>query len=298
MAASTRSRSLLFAIALGSLAVTVPAAWTPAHAQKPVTDKKKLAKQYVDAGLAAQAAGDYDQAIALYKKAYEQVPHPVLYFNIGQAQRLAGRDEEALDAYQKYVDADPNGPKAKEAKGFIAEIKPRVAKARAESAEKDRLAGEADAKRKAAEAAAAEADKRRLAAEAAKPKDRDAAAVPAGRGRKRLGLVIGGSGLVIAGAGAVFGVLAMSSWNEAKDLCDDDRTCSSDADAAKANDLAADTRLRGNVSTILLGIGGAAVVTGVILYLTAPSGSAHPAEHAFSLSPTGDGALATWSGQW
>ena len=302
MPASTRLTRGLLALALGAAAVTAAGLRAPAEAQAPAPspEKKKLAKQYVDAGLAAQAAGDYDQAIALYQKAYEQIPHPLMLFNIGQAQRLAGRDEQALDAYQKYIAADPKGPKVKEAKAFIVEIEPRVAKARAEAAERARANADADAKRKAAEAQAAEAERKRKEAEdlaAQRERDRSQNGGGGGSGRKKLGLVIGGSGVVIAGAGAVFAVLARSKWNEAKGLCDDNRVCASDAEAAQANALADDTRLRGNLATVFIGLGGAAVAAGVIVYLTAPSGNGK-AEHAIRVVPTGDGALATWSGQW
>ena len=85
MPASTRLTRALLALALGAAAVTTAGLRTSAEAQAPSADKKKLAKQYVDAGLAAQAAGDYDQAVALYQKAYDQVPHPLMFFNIGQA---------------------------------------------------------------------------------------------------------------------------------------------------------------------------------------------------------------------
>jgi len=309
MVASTRSTSLLLTILLGAAAVTAPPVVSPAYAQKgdkSDKEKKKLAKQYVDAGLAAQNAGDYDQAVALYEKAYEQVPHPLMFFNIGQAQRLAGRDEEALAAYQRYLDEDPSGAKAKEVKGFVAEIQPRVEKARAAAAEADRKATDAEAKRLEAEANAASAEQKRLDAEAARQKaEADAAAKrqepepvagPDGRGRRKLGLIVGAGGVVVAAVGGVFGVLAIGAWGDAEDLCGADLTCDSDADTAAANTLADDARLRGNLSTVIIGVGAAAAITGVVLYLTAPSGSGEPAESAWNLAPTAGGAVVTFGG--
>lgn len=303
MAASIRSTRILFALVLGIAGVT--AAIGPAAAQEatPSPETKKRAKQYVDAALAAQAGGDYDQAVTLYQKAYDLIPHPIMFFNIGQAQRLAGRDEEALAAYQKYIDADPNGPKAKEAEGFIAEIKPRVMRAREQTAEQQKAAADAEQKRKEAEAKAAEEERKRKEAEEAAKQREEEDAVEAkanhgngGSGRKRLGLIVGGSGVVVAGVGAVFGVLAMRSWKDAKAVCGDTRMCANDADTMKANQLADDTRLRGNVSTILLGVGGAALAAGIVLYVTAPSESS--TQQAVRLTPSRDGGLVTWSGQW
>jgi tetratricopeptide (TPR) repeat protein len=304
MPASTRLTRGLVALVLGAASMTTLV--RPAVAQQaPSAETKKRAKQYVDAALAAQEGGDFDQAVTLYQKAYDLIPHPLMLFNIGQAQRLAGRDEEALAAYQKYIAADPNGPKAKEAQGFIAEIQPRVAKARADKEERDRQAAEDEQKRKDAEAKAAEAEKKRKEAEdAAKQREEeDAAEAKAqhdrgtgGSGRKKLGLIVGGSGVAVAGAGAVFGVLAMKSWRDAKAVCGNTQMCANDADTMKANQLADDTRLRGNLSTILLGVGGAAIAAGIVLYVTAPSESS--TQQAVRITPSRDGGLVTWSGQW
>src|SRR6185503_6645188 len=89
--------------------------------------KKQQAKTYVDAGLAAQEAGDYAAAIDFYEKAYALIPHPVLLFNIAQAHRLNGNAAEALDHYRRYLAADPDGPHVKASRGFIKELEPMVA---------------------------------------------------------------------------------------------------------------------------------------------------------------------------
>ncbi len=280
MAASTRSSRAAFSILLGTAVIAAPLvlAPAPAHAQKKQSEKekKKIAKGYVDAGLAAQDAGDFDRAVELYQQAYELVPHPVLLFNIAQAHRLAGRDEEALASYQQYVEVDPEGPKAKEARTFIKEIQPRVEKARAAAAVAARRAAEAEA----AKAAAEEAERKRLEAEAARevtepepePEPEPVESSSGGGGRKRLGLVIGGSGLAVAATGAVFGLLASGRWSDAAAVCGDDHVCDTDADLALSRDRAAGARLFGNVSTGLLVVGGLAATAGIVLWLTAPSG--------------------------
>lgn len=108
-------------VAIGTLiSMTVPAR---VHGDPaPAADKKQLARQYVEAGLAAQQAGDYDTAVTLYQKAYQLVPHPVLIFNLAQAYRLAGRLKEALTLYKRYVSEAPDGDQAPIARDFIAEI--------------------------------------------------------------------------------------------------------------------------------------------------------------------------------
>ncbi len=47
--------------------------------------------------------GEYQQAIALYREAYEIYREPVLLFNLGQAYRLGGQCERALDAYRHFL---------------------------------------------------------------------------------------------------------------------------------------------------------------------------------------------------
>src|SRR6185369_17896049 len=104
-------RVLLRLVLLGSIVTTagpVRALAQPAPAPAVDPAKAKVAKQYVDAGLAAQNSGDYDTAIVFYSKAYQLVPHPVLLFNMAQAHRLAGRIEKALALYAKYLEEDPN----------------------------------------------------------------------------------------------------------------------------------------------------------------------------------------------
>src|SRR5262245_5282162 len=110
-----RLRCLLAALAIA----LAPAA----HADPPPSKSKvQAARSYVDAGLAAQKSGDYDTAIMLYKKAYELVSHPVLLFNMAQAHRLAGRAEQALALYRKYLKVDPRGSEARTARQLIAEL--------------------------------------------------------------------------------------------------------------------------------------------------------------------------------
>src|ERR1043165_6786751 len=96
-----------------------------AHAQPAKVDRAKAqtAKEFINAGLAAQNAKDFETAISLYQKAYDLIPHPVLLFNIAQAHRLAGHDADALTFYERYLQAEPNGSQAAVARDFVTEIK-------------------------------------------------------------------------------------------------------------------------------------------------------------------------------
>src|ERR1044071_6487168 len=90
-------------------------------------DLKDQARRDVSAGIAAQSGGHYDEAIALYKKAYAAIPHPEILFNLGQADRLEGDAETALDYYRRYLAAEPNGRAAGDANRWVTELGKRLA---------------------------------------------------------------------------------------------------------------------------------------------------------------------------
>lgn len=92
----------------------------------PSADNRQVAKEYVDAGLAAQQVKDYDTAITMYQKAYELIPHPILIFDIAQAYRLAGRLDDARREYKRYLSIDPSGSQSKTVRDLIAEIEAKV----------------------------------------------------------------------------------------------------------------------------------------------------------------------------
>jgi serine/threonine-protein kinase len=118
-----------------------------------------------------------------------------------------------------------------------------------------------------------------------------------GGGRKTLGLVLGGTGAAITIGGAVFGLLAKGKLDEAERLCGGDHSCDDPAQTVQANLLNDDAALYGNVSTALVGVGVGALATGLVLYLTAPSGGG--GEHALRVSPelTEGGFAVTVSGR-
>ncbi|MCE9573982.1 MAG: CDC27 family protein [Deltaproteobacteria bacterium] len=94
--------------------------------------------------------------------------------------------------------------------------------------------------------------------------------------RKLIGLSVGGAGLAATGVGLFFGSRAMSKWNDAKTLCPN-KTCAPENQTA-GDKLVDDAKSAGTISTVLVGVGVAAVAAGVVLYVTAPKGGA--VEHA------------------
>jgi tetratricopeptide (TPR) repeat protein len=238
-------------------------------------DKTQTAKEYVSAGLAAQKAGDYDTALTFYSKAYELVPHPVLLFNMAQANRLAGRSDKAIELYKRYLEADPKGPQVKVASDFVAEHDAQVAAEEAKrKAELDAAAAKRDQELRAEQARKAEAARKQQEAQAHDQQARDqeaaakqqqdleAAARPTptvsddGRVKRILGIAMFGTGAVAVGVGALFGLHARSLSNDLSTqgaVYDPQKV--SDGQAANRNMI---------ISTI---VGGALIGGGVIVYV-------------------------------
>ena len=95
------------------------------------------------------------------------------------------------------------------------------------------------------------------------------------RTRHRAGLVIGGGGIAVLGAGLLVGVSARGRWNDAFDsgACSKvDLTCT-----PAGQDQTESARHRAFASTVMVGVGAAALGVGVYLYLTG-GGSSKSAE--------------------
>lgn len=87
--------------------------------------------------------------------------------------------------------------------------------------------------------------------------------------QKTLAFVAGGLGVIGLGVGAATGLMAVSENDKAKQLCPTEGACSN-RQGVDASDSA---KSFGTVSTVSFVAGGALLVTGVVLYLTAPSSS-------------------------
>jgi tetratricopeptide (TPR) repeat protein len=110
--------------AVAAMAVTVRIARAAdgepsAAATRPLTANHEAARQLFEEGQASYALGEYDQAIARFRQAYELTHAPGLLFNIAQAHRLQGSCRRALDVYGHFVRLDPTSPYRSEADAQI-----------------------------------------------------------------------------------------------------------------------------------------------------------------------------------
>jgi len=112
------------------------------------------------------------------------------------------------------------------------------------------------------------------------PPDVDSGSSGSGSSRKTIGLILGGGGVVIAGIG---GFLAFKGNDDFKHPGDDAGVCNA---TCQSNQSSAQTKTR--LGFGLVGLGAAALATGVVLFVLAPgdnkSGSS---KTQFALTPTG-----------
>lgn len=100
-----------------------------------------------------------------------------------------------------------------------------------------------------------------------------------GTGQTVAGIVVAGVGLAAITAGVVVGLVAKSDYDESGD-----EHCSEGFCDSAGIDAGEDARTLGNVATGLFIGGSAALVAGVVTWLTAPSGSAEVASRALPTS--------------
>jgi hypothetical protein len=89
-----------------------------------------------------------------------------------------------------------------------------------------------------------------------------------GQTQRVVGVVAAGVGVVGVVIGSVFGLKAASNWSDAKKHCDPYPYC-----GAAGQKLADDAKSSGTISTIAFIVGGAGLVSGAVLWFTAPNRS-------------------------
>ncbi|HMG57972.1 MAG TPA: tetratricopeptide repeat protein, partial [Kofleriaceae bacterium] len=199
------------AVALGAV---LAASAAPAAAQPAPGTRARAAARFKQ-GQEFFKAGDYDHAIAEYEAAYQLSREPLLVFNLGLCHDRAQRPEQALAAFQRYLELAPSGEVADEAREDVARLTPiveairaREAAAAAETAEQARRA---EAARVEAAATRARRDAERRAAEA-RTRERRAGELA---GRSRLerwsGIAGGALGAISLAVGARYGLDARAA---------------------------------------------------------------------------------------
>jgi tetratricopeptide (TPR) repeat protein len=138
--APSMARAAYVSLVIATTALIASAAPAPALAQ-PSEEARTRALDLFDQAETAYLEGRIDDAIALLDEARTLQPdEPVLLYNLARAYEAAGRDVDALGAYEGYLAAEPGTPD----RGAIAR---RIDALRIAIAERERLAAENEQRR-------------------------------------------------------------------------------------------------------------------------------------------------------
>lgn len=273
--------------------------------------------------------GLYPEALEKFRAAYAIYPSPKLLLNIGTTQRNLGRNAEAAETYENYLRSPERDPaKVVEVERILKEIDAVVGHvqvlARVEGSTvtidgKDlglaplnrTLRVEPGPHKVVAEKPGMQAYVGTLTLKPGETQVAEADPLPpgvvtktktvtveTGRGQRVAAVVVGSAGIAAGIVGGVFGGLALSTNDDASLHCatePNETVCD-----AEGVEIGATASQQATISTVMVSVGGAALLGGIILWVTAPKKKAPPAaaptaptagiEPRFGVSTTRDGA--------
>lgn len=230
-----------------------------------LADERTEAREHYYKGTKAFELGLYDEAIGEYMAAYKAKDNPALLYNIAQSHRLAGHAAEALRFYKVYLVKLPRSANRDEVENKIAELEKLVEQQKKATQQlppdKVEPLGQNPPAAPTEPPHAEPAAPAPAATEAATPAAAEITPAPIdlhpGRTKKIAGLAVAGVGLAALAAGIALEVLAGQASQSLTNL---DHTGGiydpGKQSAGQTDDVA---------GGVLLGIGGAAAVAGVIV---------------------------------
>lgn len=275
------------------------------------------------------AEGDYGAALAKFQAAYAVYPSVKLLLNIGTSLRHAGRNAEAARTYERYLaapDADPArfeelrrildeidqvvGWLRVEVRpvdarvrldGALLELPPRGLRLRVDPGQHT-VAAERPGYRTVIRSVSVERRARlTVRIDLAKPDLPPPVIIDEGIPTQHIvAYAVGGVGLGGMAAGAVFGILSLSTDAAADERCSTEDPTVCDEEGAQLGDTA---QTQGTLSTIFLAAGGGLLATGLVIWLTTPSDEdqAPPDDTTPEVAVTplwGDGPGVGWRVRW
>jgi tetratricopeptide (TPR) repeat protein len=232
-------------------------------------DARTQAAGHARQGQAFFQRGDFDRAIAEYQTALDLSAEPSLVFNIALCHDRANRPEEALRAFQHYLELAPNGSVADEARGDVARLIPIVEqRAATRAAEQQRQRAEASRR-----------------AEAARREDAARSRAESAARRDRLSRYVMLAGAAVAAGGGVVHLLAWRTGDRASNRDHDPEPFYADRHTFV---IERDVAIGGYIA------GGVTLAAGLILALTAHGHESGPQLSA-AITPGGAALAVAWS---
>jgi hypothetical protein len=87
-----------------------------------VSAQPKTAKEEFETAERLYQLGEYEKALGHYKESYVISGEPLILYNIGQSYRYLGRNQEALEAYQLFLQKLPKSKYRSNAEIFVKEL--------------------------------------------------------------------------------------------------------------------------------------------------------------------------------
>jgi tetratricopeptide (TPR) repeat protein len=228
--------------------------------------QKQEMKQHYEKATRAYDVQKYSEAVDEYQRAYEIGGDPAMLYNVAQSYRLNDQPADALRFYRRYLQRSPNARNRDDVEKKIADLE-RVVEER---------------RRKAAAAPPPPPAPIPVVIAQAPPPEAPVKQVEASPGRRIAGIVIASVGAVALATAAITGKMAS---DKAAKL----------SDASKVGDvfdpnLEKNGKTLNNIAIVSGIVGGAAIVTGVVLILTS-RGSSSPERQAMVSPMVGGGGL-------
>lgn len=254
---------------LGPVGVTGVEAWaqrtSPAAPPADADPDTEIARRHFTRGTTLYDDGKYAEAIVEFEAAKKLKQSPALDYNIARCQDRREHLREAIDAYERFLAGAPGDADAPDVRARIAVLRQRLDEAeRAKAPPAPR------------EAAPTVVPAATVALPATEPSPT--------RPRRRLYTwIVGGAGAALLVGSIAAGLVAHGRYGDLQSSCAPDGACDA-ATVPNAQRWIDDGKTAGRASDVLLSVGAAAVVAGVVLYFVE---GRHPAErHAWLLAPT------------
>jgi tetratricopeptide (TPR) repeat protein len=263
--------------------VFVAAAMTIANAAAAATPLETAKDLAAHAGVEYKV-GHFDQALALYGRAYESYPTPALLFDIGQCHKMLKNYERAIYFFHGYLRDAPDAPN----RAFVAKL---MAESQTEL-DAQHAAEATEAQRRAAEASKAAA----AAHPTATPSGSRVEGIPDRPGNPTLriaGIATAGAGLVLLATGTYFGLHSRSLASEISQISTEHGMWSDAAQSEYNSGKSAAT-----TADVFYIVGAVALATGGVLsYLGLPKKGTESAPAA-AIAPTAGGAAFIVAGRF
>jgi hypothetical protein len=216
--------------------------------------RRKQVEVHYNQGMKQYTLGHFSEAIEEFEKAYDLKPEPIFLYNIAQSHRQNKNAERAIFFYRRYLEADPRSANRAEVEKRMKELQASLAE------EKERAAAPAPQPPPVAPAPPAPVAATPAPVQPPPPViPPEPVSTNPGRGLRIAGIVVGSVGLAGIGTGIIFGVHSNSLHNEARQGTYD-----------KNKDDSSKTFK--TLEWISVGVGGAGVATGIILYIVGATG--------------------------